>query len=340
MHEQRAEQMRKRINIVRILVSAVTCMVATNLLVATDAFAQGLQIEAKIPLGAVNGRIDHMAFDLARRHLFVAELGNDSVGVVDINKREVIHRITGLKEPQGVGYVKATDMLYVANAGDGSVRLFRADNFEPAGRIDLGDDADNIRIDANNLVYVGYGSGALAVIDPSSAKKLSDIPLKAHPEGFQLARWSAHIFVNLPRQGEIAVVDRASGKITANWPLSKGANFPMALDHDNQHVIAVFRSPPTIEVFSARDGKPVMTTQSCGDADDVFFDDKRKLVYVSCGTGYLDVFDARSAYRRTGRILTVSGARTALFVPEADRLMLAVRESGGQRAAIWVYRPN
>src|SRR5215472_7727230 len=85
---------------------------------------QALALEAKIPLGAVKGRIDHLAVDLARKRLFVAELGNDSVSVVDIAGGKVLHRISGLDEPQGVGYVKSTDTLYVANAGDGSVRLF------------------------------------------------------------------------------------------------------------------------------------------------------------------------------------------------------------------------
>ncbi len=46
-----------------------------------------LQLEGKIPLGAVRGRIDHMAIDLDRHRLFVAELGNDSVGVVDLDGR-------------------------------------------------------------------------------------------------------------------------------------------------------------------------------------------------------------------------------------------------------------
>ena len=41
-----------------------------------------LAIEAKISLGTVRGRIDHLAIDLKRRCLFVAELGNDSLGVV------------------------------------------------------------------------------------------------------------------------------------------------------------------------------------------------------------------------------------------------------------------
>ena len=43
-----------------------------------------LILEAKIPLGDVSGRIDHMALDRARGRLFVAELGNDSLGVVDL----------------------------------------------------------------------------------------------------------------------------------------------------------------------------------------------------------------------------------------------------------------
>src|SRR5262245_58115984 len=76
-----------------------------------------LQLEDKIPLGAVSGRIDHMAVDLERHRLFVAELGNDSVGVVDLKTQNVIHRISGLKEPQGVAYVSTNDFFYVSNGG-------------------------------------------------------------------------------------------------------------------------------------------------------------------------------------------------------------------------------
>src|SRR5260370_25019609 len=122
-----------------------------------------LALEAKIPLGAVAGRIDHFAFDADRQLLFVAELGNNSVGIVDLKERKVLRRLTGLSEPQGVAYHPATSTLYVANAGDGSVRLFQGPDVAPAGRIDLGDDADNIRIDSwRNRIVVCYGKGALA----------------------------------------------------------------------------------------------------------------------------------------------------------------------------------
>src|SRR5262249_23018066 len=132
-------------------------------------------------------RIDHLAVDLKRQQLFVAELGNDSLGIVNLAAYRMRSTLPGLKEPQGIGDEPSTDTVYVANAGDGSVRLLWAEDLTSKGRIDLGADADNIRIDnTRNRVLVGYGKGALAVVDPKSRAKVADIPLKAHPESFQI----------------------------------------------------------------------------------------------------------------------------------------------------------
>ena len=43
-----------------------------------------LALERTIPLGAVAGRIDHLAIDVAHHRLFIAELGAGSVEAVDI----------------------------------------------------------------------------------------------------------------------------------------------------------------------------------------------------------------------------------------------------------------
>ena len=51
-----------------------------------------LVLETTIPLPDVAGRIDHLAIDLARKHLFVAELGNGTVDVVDLATKKVVHR--------------------------------------------------------------------------------------------------------------------------------------------------------------------------------------------------------------------------------------------------------
>jgi hypothetical protein len=303
------------------------------------AAAEPLGLEAKIPLGKVNGRIDHMAVDLAHRRLFVAELGNDSVGVIDLDARKVVHRIARLSTPQGVGYLPSLDLLLVANAGDGSLRLYDGAQYGEAGRLDLGADADNVRIDAGvNRVLVGYGAGAIAMIDPTSRRKVVDVPLPVHPESFQHDPGTHRIYVNLPGARAIAVIDPATRK-TTTWPMPAGGNFPMALRPAAQQVAVVFRSPVQLGVFAMADGAPVATTEACGDADDVFVDTRRERIYVSCGDGFLDVFDTQD-FRRIAHIRTVAGARTSLFVPELDRLFVAVRAEGAEPAAIWVYRPS
>ena len=300
-----------------------------------------LALEAKIPLGEVSGRIDHLGIDLPRRRLFVAELGNNSVGVVDLAAGKVMRTISGLSEPQGVAYAAFADSVYVANGGDGSVRVLRGEDLTPVGRIELGNDADNVRIDtAHNRVLVGYGKGALAVIDPASRSKTAEIPLKAHPEGFQIDEPGRQVFVNVPDARDIEAADLDSGSGRSLPTEGMRANFPMALDREARRVVVIFRNPPTLMAFSAQDGHVAAKIETCGDADDVFIDANRHRVYVSCGEGVVDVLEQDAAgYHRLARVPTVSGARTSLFIPELDRLYLAVRASSGERPAIWVFRP-
>ena len=310
---------------------------------ATDAqpASPPLILEAKIPLGHVSGRIDHLGIDVKRERLLIAELGNHSLGVMDLAAGKLLYRIAGLSEPQGVAYVPFADSVFVANAGDGSIHVLRGEDLTPIGRIEPGDDPDNVRVDATrNRVLVGYGKGALAVIDPAGLTKTADIRLKAHPEGFQIDETGTRVFVNVPDAREISVVDLATGSTGSLPTQGAGSNFPMAVDVEGRRVLVVFRSPPTLMALSTQDGHASAKVETCGDADDVFVDRKRRRVYVSCGQGLVDVLESNEqGFRRLARVPTVPGARTSLFVPELDRLFLAVRAASDEPAAIWVFRP-
>jgi len=303
--------------------------------------AEPLVLESKIALGDVKGRIDHLAVDAARQRLYVAELGNNSVGVVDLKERKLLRTLPGFREPQGIAYEPSTDTVYVASAGDGSVRLLHAEDLTPAGAIELGEDADNIRIDmSSHRVLVGYGNGALAVIDPVRRQKIAGIRLKAHPESFQAELQGGRIFVNVPDANEIAVLDLAAAKQTSTWATKNlRANFPLAIDGERQQVLVVFRHPAKLGAFNIRDGGMTHAVEACGDSDDLFVDAKRNQIYISCGEGFLDVFAAREdGFVRVAHLATAAGARTSLWVPQLDRLFLAVR-AVNDPAAIWIFRP-
>jgi hypothetical protein len=118
----------------------------------------------------------------------------------------------------------------------------------------------------------------------------------------------------------------------------------MALDAPHSVAAVVFRSPSRLVIFDTNTGKPTGTFATCGDADDVFFDAKRRRIYVSCGDGDVDAWQQDgSSLHRLPLLKTASGARTSLFVPDLDRLFVAARAGYlgfGSDAAVLVVRPS
>src|SRR5262249_40507712 len=148
----------------------------------------------------------------------------------------------------------------------------------------------------SGAAWVGYGDGALAEFRPGNNKPASIIRLCGHPESFQLEKQGSRIFVNVPDCKEIAVADAAKHRIFAKWPMKEfQANFPMALDESNHRLFAGCRKPARLVVFDTETGKPVADLAISGDTDDLFYDAKRKRIYISCGEGFIDVVEQYSA---------------------------------------------
>jgi YVTN family beta-propeller protein len=301
-----------------------------------------LRLVQTIPMPNVEGRIDHLAIDLAHKRLYVAALVNNTLEVVDLGAGKVVQTVSGLKEPQGVVFVSETGTLYVTTGGDGKCFAFSGNPLAKSAEVEAGEDADNIRYDpVAKKLYVGYGSGALRSIDAPALKAAGDVKLEAHPESFQLERSSPRIYVNVPNARQIAVIDRVKQAVLARWPVGNAqANFPMALIEANHRLLVATRKPAKLLAFDTASGKVVAEMDCAGDADDLFYDAARKLIYVACGEGVIDVFAERDAdhYPEVCRILAAAGARTALWVPELNQLFLAVPKRQGQESAIRVYQ--
>lgn len=322
-----------------VLMLSVVALAASASTASQKAAQIPLVLERTIPLPGVGGRIDHLAIDLKRRRLFVAELGNGSVDSIDLGQGTIIRRVAGLKEPQGVAYLADHDELAVASGGDGTVRFYRGDHLAPFDVLRVGDDADALRIEPQSgRLVVGYGAGALAFLDPATHQIIETLSLPGHPESFQFD--GDHVFVNVPDAGAVVVGGLDAGWITATWQARYQRNYPLALDAAAGTLAVGYRLPARLVILETRSGAVRADIGICGDADDLFFDAKRRWYYISCGSGAVDVIDAQR-YRLVERVATRTGARTALFVPELDRLLVAARAgSSGSAAAILVFRPQ
>jgi DNA-binding beta-propeller fold protein YncE len=302
----------------------------------------------------VNGRIDHMAIDIRGQRLFVAELGNNSLDVIDLKEVKRIHSISNnerlLNEPQSVLFIPELNRIFVSNGQDGTVDAFDAKSFRFIKKIKLpSDDADNMRYDANSrLIYVGYGDGSLSIINTTNYNIVGDIKLSGHPESFQIEQekkgvsgQNQRIFINVPESNSVEVIDSQKQTTSQTWRIVNAQNnFPMALDETNHRLFVGSRHPPKLIVFDTDSGKVISVLDIGKDSDDIFYDATKKRIYVSCGEGTVNIFQQQDAshFHSISNFGTAPGARTSLFVPDMRLFYVAVPHIGNQESRILVYQ--
>jgi DNA-binding beta-propeller fold protein YncE len=301
-----------------------------------------------VPLPNVQGRFDHFGFDPKEPgRLFLSALGNNSVEVIDLVSSAREHSIPGIPHPQGVTYAPGLNKLFVASR-EGKLYIYDGTSFDLITAIDYKADIDNLRYDAaSKRVYLGFGDGddaAIGMVDATTNQRLDEeFKLGAHPESFQLETSGSKIYANLPDLKQIAVIDRATHKIS-RWPMTLEENFPMALDEANHRLFVMTRKPPRLAVFDTNSGKLVAALPSSADADDLYYDPNHKRVYIPGGQGSITVFQQKDPdhYELLAKIPTAVGARTAGYFAKMgkkgiDRLYLAVPASGKGGAEVRFY---
>lgn len=322
---------------------AAVALTACGVGAAADEGDAPLVLAARIPLPGVEGRIDHLALDAAGPRLFVAALGNDTVEIVDLAKRERVSRLEGLSEPQGVVWLPDLRKLVVTNGGGAAASVFSGEDLADASRVRLRPDPDNARFDPiSKRVLIGEGAGrdgALASLNPTKGEVVEVIPLGGHPESFQLEEKGDRAFVNVPSQGAVVVADRKKGEVVGRYRLPAGANFPMALDEAASRLYVATRRPARLYVLDTGTGKIVANLEAPGDVDDLFVDAARRRLYAVAGAGMVRVYRLAEKQPPEGvaDVETGAGARTGLFDPDGSRLFVAVPHRGGQTAEIRVY---
>ncbi len=323
------------------LLRSALVVASCGCIIAVHAQEKTLKLKQTIPLPGVEGRIDHFALDASGERLFVCALGNNTVEVLDLRKGVRVHSITGLGAPQGIAYIPQFDRLFIANDNGGLCKIYDGKSFQQISELNFEDDADNVRYeDTTKRIYVGFGSGGIAIVNAPDGKQIGSIKLSAHPEAFELEKNGKRIFVNVPNARQVAVIDREKGEVIAKWKTDLAfGNFPMALDETNHRLFVGCRLPSKLVVLNTESGEVAAKIDISGDPDDLFYDSKRHRIYAICGAGKIDIIEQTdpNTYAASAKVNTADGARTGLFVPERDALFVAVPHRGSQKAEVRAY---
>jgi DNA-binding beta-propeller fold protein YncE len=310
---------------------------------AVSASAQGsagLKPARAIPLPGVQGRLGHLQFDAQRQRLYVAASDNNSVEVLDVQKATRLRPLS-VSAPSGLWFLPRPNLLYVSSAKDGHVKVFDCAAERAIKTIGQLPGAGNVRFDAPaNRIYVAYDR-ALGMLNAQTGVHTVTTPLAGLPEAFVIEPAGDRIFVNVPAQRQVVVIERLSREVAASWPLENwGGNSALALDEANGRLFVGCRLPPRLLVLDAKTGKHLADCEIAGDVDDLAYDGKRRRLYASCGEGFLEVIDQADAdhYKPQPRLSTAKGARTSLLAEESDLLFLAVPAQADKPAEIRLYR--
>jgi DNA-binding beta-propeller fold protein YncE len=302
---------------------------------------KSLSLTTSIKLPAIKGGFDLMAIDAASQRLFLAAEDNHSVEVIDIKNKQLITSLPSFNEPKWIVYRPESNRLYVATGGDGKVTVLDATTYKFIKSFSFKEKCNNLRFDSTaQQLYVGVGKtfGSIVIIDVKNDKIINEIPLADFPKQFELD--GNKIYVNLPSKNSIAVIDRVTKKVITNWPVIESTeNVPMALDKLH-HRLFVACDPGKFIVYNTETGKSVANLTISKNADGIYLDVKRSLIYISCGEGFIEVIQQKDAntYFSIEKIKTLKGAGTSLFSPAFNQLYLAVPQTETSPAELRVYK--
>jgi DNA-binding beta-propeller fold protein YncE len=307
-----------------------------------------------IELPGVTGKFDHFAIDLTDKRLFAAATGNHSVEIIDLVTGKVQQSIPGLGKPHGLAWIASSRTLYVADGSRGELQKYQGSPLALSGTLHLSDDADDLVYDeSDHLLFVGHGGSdsanpaRVAVVDTTNFELKTNIPVASHPEALDIDVAGRRIFVNIAASNEIAVLDTKTQKEKgplAHWKLTKAAdNVPLAFDAEHHVLYTACRTPSTLIAIDADSGKELSSIATVGGADDLFYDEALRRVYVIGGAGEVEAFQvdehgsSLSPLHSLGTTHTAPGAKTALYVPSQSLLYVGIPSTEGQAAKIQVY---
>jgi hypothetical protein len=230
-----------------------------------------------------DGPWGELEFDLATKRVFLAR--TRSVQVVDTQTRASIKDIPCPEGLHSIALARDLRRGFVASAADSTVLEFDLDSLRAVKTIKLSPAAAGTLVyDAGtSRVFVLDPGGTITAIDAKSGELVGSRDLAAQPQA-AVADGAGALFVALPMQDAIAVLDARTLLERTRWPLDAGAR-PTALAYDatNKRLFSAGKGL-LLSVLETDRGRAVTRVPLGGGVERLVFDPGKHLI-ISIGNG-------------------------------------------------------
>jgi hypothetical protein len=314
-----------------------------------------LRLVARIAMPHMSGTWDHLAADAKTARLFLSAQEDHAVDIVDLRAaRPILRMIGNFNRPQGQFYIPELNKLVVTNGKDGTAKIFRGDTYQLTTTIPLSLGADMMEYDPNTkYLYVEHGGrdsnrgpGKLSVVDAVSETVVGSIDTDLRSASLAIETSRPRLYDALPGANQVAVIDTNARQIVKRFDLP-GRPASLALDERNHRLFVATRSvagnrtPPTFLVLDTESGKAVATLEGIDGSEGLWYDAPHRRIYSTGLEGYVQAYQQVDPdhYAVLATIRTRDHAGTSQFIPELNRLCVALAPHDHEAAEVWIFEP-
>jgi len=285
---------------------------------AQSAYVQVADIQIGGPLPA---QWDYVLPDAAGKRLYVSH--NAEVVVIDTVTNTVVGRIADTPGVHGIAV--GAGKVFTSNGREGKVSVVDPKSLQTLTKIDSGGaNPDAITFDAKRGdVWVFNHTGMSASqIEAATGRVLAAVPLTGTAETGQ-SDGAGKVFVNIEDKDHIDVIDVASKKVQASWPVAPGAEpTGLALDASTHRLFV--GAGRMMVMMDSTNGKVVASVPICVGTDATWYDAGTRLAFSSCRDGHITVAKVEGDTMTVVQTIdTAPGSRTMGLDVATHRLYVA-----------------
>jgi len=297
-------------------------LIGVALAIPTVSFAQSFSV-GKFNIGG-DGGTDYLTAESGTGRVFVSR--GTHVMVVDGGTGKVLGDIDDTPRTHGIALSRKSGHGFITNGGDSTVTMFDLKSLAVIQKISAGTNGlDGIMYDDFNdrIVLTNHSTpiGTLMEIDAKTGSIVGTVELEdTAPEG-AASNGRGTLFVNNERKSTMQVIDVATMKATASWPLAP-CEGPTGIAMDRASNRIFVGCSKLSVVIDAASGKVVATIANGNGVDALGWDQSEKLIYIPAGRdGTVTVVreDTPDKYTVVATVNTMAGVKTIAVDPVKHR---------------------
>lgn len=298
-----------------------------------------LQRIAVIDLPGPDGkRFGYLALDSEDHYLLVAHLGADQTYVIDVATNEVVATITGTPGAEGIEYIPGLKKVYTSNAGDDTIGVIDLGQRKVVNKIPTGQKPDGSAYAASfHKLYVSNERArTVSVVDVVTDTLTNTLHFDSETGIPQFDPVSEKVYVNLPDQNLLAVIDPRNDGVVARYPVSRcKGNHGMALAPDSRRAFLVCEASRHLAVFDLDKHVAIAWIPLPPGGDVVKFDPGIRRIYVACYSGAVSVIqmDGPNTFRKIADVPVSPKVRSLAVDPDSHRVYVPEEEEDGAPVA-------